>query len=76
MISKTEQAKTLFIDNKIKKSLKIFKGFDRVFTKDELKILGRTYEMFSNLRFYESLGFNFNDQLEKSMSIIRTKYNI
>lgn len=78
MKSKTQIAKEYFINGNYKSCLKIVKGFDRIFTKDEMKILSRTYEMISNINssFYQQLGFNKEDQLNKSIQIIKDKLKI
>lgn len=76
MISKTEQAKQFFIDGEYKKAFRIFKSFDRVFSKEELKIIGVTFEMYSNERFYTQIGYSFDDVLEQSINIIKENYKI
>lgn len=74
--TKTDQAKEYFINKEYKKAFKIFKTFKSGFSKDEIKIIWRAYEMYSNENFYMSLGFDFQGQLNKSIQIIKDKYKI
>lgn len=74
MKTKTEKAIKLFEEGKLKESLKIFKDFNLLFNKDQKAILKRTYEMYDNSKFYMQLGFNFEDQLNKSLNIIKLVY--
>lgn len=76
MITKTEKLKELFKIKDFKGALKIAKRFNRIFTKDEIKTILRAYEMFSNEKFYNSLGFVFEIELRNAKKIIKDKYKI
>lgn len=75
-MTKTEQMIRYFKDEDYKKSLRIAKTFKINFTKDEIKTILRAYEMFSNEKFYNSLGFVFEIELRNAKKIIKDKYKI
>lgn len=47
METKTEKAKRLFLSGKVKEAMRIFKGFDRQFEKEQLRVLQIAYESMS-----------------------------
>jgi len=75
-MTKTEQMKQFFIDGEFKKCLQIACKFKQGFTIDEIKTISRAYEMYSNERFFVSIGYNFIDELNKAKQIIKNKYKI
>ena len=54
----------------IKNALKIAKTFKLSLNKEQLDILTRAFEMYSNKSFYEQLGFNFEEQLKLAKEIL------
>lgn len=71
---KTQEALNLLDSGDIKKSLRRFKNYKMEFTKAQQSIITRAYEMFENEKFYSSLGFNKEDQINQAISIIEERY--
>lgn len=75
-MTKTQEALELFKQKEYKQAFKIFKTFRINFSKEESKQISRTFEMFNNIQFYNQLGYNFNEELNKSIDIIENKYKV
>jgi len=75
-MTKTEEMIKYFKSEEYKTAFKITKKFWMSLTKEELKTINRVYEMYNNERFYNSLGFKFDEELKKAKRIIKSKYNI
>lgn len=77
METKTEKAKRLFLSGKVKEAMRIFKGFDRQFDKEQLRVLQIAYESMSGHKsFYRALGIDTDKCEADSVDIVRRKYNM
>jgi len=77
MKSKLTQAKELFDTGNLNGCLKIVKTFRLSLTKDDLKVVSRTYEMLTgNHNFYNSLGFDVDTELAKANQILTTVFKL
>ena len=77
IISKTEQAVSLWKSGNIKEALKIFKTFKIGISKDDKRTIELAYEMLTgNESFYKSLGIDKTEVSNKAKVIIETNYNI
>ena len=75
--TKTQKAIDAFKKQDLKGALRIFKGFDHQFAKNELRIIQIAYEVLTGKgSFYKQLGINIGDMVLESISIIENKYNI
>lgn len=77
METKTDKAKRLFLSGKIKDAMRIFKGFNRQFSKEQLRILQISYESMSGHKsFYKGLGIDTDRYEEESVRIVRERYGL
>lgn len=77
VITKTEQAVTLWKSGSIKEALRIFKTFKIGFSKDEKQTIEIAYEMLTGKEsFYVSLGFNRVEVETNAKNIIEKVYQI
>ena len=75
MRTKTEKAINLFESGCLKEALSIFRTFRIGFTKEERRTLKIAYECLSgNAGFYQQIGIDTNSEIEKSKSILLSKY--
>jgi len=75
--TKTQKAIDAFKKQDLKGALRIFKGFDHQFAKNELRIIQIAYEVLTGKgKFYKQLGINIGHMVVESISIIENKYNI
>lgn len=75
--SKTKKAIGLYKAQDLKGALRIFKGFDRQFDRQQLRTLQIAYEVLTGHgSFYKQLGLNIGHYVGESMNIIDNKYNI
>ena len=75
MKTKTDKALSLFQCCDFKAALAIFSTFRIGFTKEERRTLQIASESLSgNSLFYQQLGIDTNKEIEKSKSIIASKY--
>jgi len=78
MDTKTEQAKKFIEDEKYFEALKIFQTFKMNLSKDNKSTLKRTHEMSiseRNKSFYETLGYNYKEEIQKSIIIMKNYFN-
>ncbi len=58
-----------------KNSLKLAKGFDNLYNKEEIETISIAYECLAGKKsFYTMLGINIEETIEKAKDIIRSKY--
>jgi hypothetical protein len=75
MQTKTSKAISQFRSGRLKEALAIFCTFRIGFTKEEQRTLKIASESLSgNSSFYRQLGIDTNKEIEKSKSIITSKY--
>lgn len=75
METKTNKAVLLFKSGQLKEALAIFRTFKVGFTNDERRTLQIASEALSgNERFYKQIGIDTGKAIEKSKSIITSKY--
>lgn len=75
--TKTQKAIDAFKKQDLKGALRIFKGFDHQFAKNELRTIQIAYEVLTGKgKFYKQLGINIGHMVVESISIIENKYNI
>ena len=75
--TKTQKAIDAFKKQDLKGALRIFKGFDHQFAKNELRTIQIAYEVLTGKGgFYKQLGINIGHIVVESISIIENKYNI
>lgn len=75
MRTKTEKAINLFESGCLKEALSIFCTFRIGFTKEERRTLQIASESLAgNASFYQQLGIDTNKEIERSKSIIASKY--
>lgn len=75
METKTSKAILLLRAGYLKEALSIFRTFRIGFTKEERRTLQIASESLSgNSLFYQQLGIDTNKEIEKSKSIIASKY--
>lgn len=75
MRTKTEKAINLFQSGCLKEALSIFRTFRIGFTKEERRTLQIASESLAgNASFYQQLGIDTNKEIERSKSIIASKY--
>lgn len=75
--TKTRKAIDAFKKQDLKGALRIFKGFDKQFDKNEIRTLQIAYEVLTGKgRFYRQLGINIGHMVVESISIIENRYNI
>jgi hypothetical protein len=75
MKTKTDKALSLFQCGDFKAALAIFSTFRMGFTKEEQRTLQIASESLAgNLSFYRQLGIDIDKEIEKSKSIITSKY--
>jgi hypothetical protein len=76
METKYQQAKNFYDSGDLKNSLKILKKFKYAFSKEELSIITRAYEILTkNSQFYIELGFNVDTEIEKAKVIVNDYFN-
>ena len=74
-MTKTQLAKNLLNEGKIKESLKIYKTFRLGITKEEQKQIARASEMTNGYEsFFVQLGYKKDIEIEKAINIIRSKF--
>ena len=75
METKTSKATFLLRAGNLKEALSIFRTFRIGFTKEERRALQIASESLSgNSLFYQQLGIDTNKEIEKSKSILASKY--
>ena len=75
METKTNKAISMLRTGNLKEALSIFRTFRIGFTKEERRTLQIASESLSgNSLFYQQLGIDTNKEIEKSKSIIASKY--
>lgn len=75
METKTSRAISLLRSEHLKEALSIFRTFRIGFTKDERRTLQIASESLSgNSLFYQQLGIDTDKEIEKSKSILASKY--
>ena len=75
MRTKTEKAINLFQSGCLKEALSIFRTFRIGFTKEERRTLQIASESLAgNASSYQQLGIDTNKEIERSKSIIASKY--
>lgn len=75
METKTNKAISLLRCGDFKAALAIFSTFRVGFTNEERRTLKIAYECLSgNAGFYQQIGIDTNSEIEKSKSILLTKY--
>lgn len=75
MKTKTEKAISLFKSGCLKEALAIFRTFRIGFTKEERRTLQIAYESLTgNDDFYKQLGIDTSDEIDKSRTILCSKY--
>lgn len=73
MARKLEVIHALKTENYIE-ALKIAKTFTIELTKEQNTVVRRAYEMHWNNRFYEALGYNLNEEVDKAVAILKEVY--
>jgi len=59
METKRDKARNLIKEGKVKESLRIVKVFDKIYSKDELRVLQIAYECYSSKEsFYRQIGID------------------
>jgi len=72
---KSEKAKRLFHTGDLKGALSIYKTFPFGFTKEEKRTIEIAHESLSGREsFYQSLGVNTAEMIDRSKEIITEKY--
>ena len=75
MQTKTNKAISLLHSGCLKEALAIFSTFRVGFTKEERRTLKIAHECLSgNAGFYQQIGIDTNSEIEKSKSILLSKY--
>lgn len=75
METKTSKATSLLRAGNLKEALLIFRTFRIGFTKEERRTLQIASESLSgNSLFYQQLGIDTNKEIDKSKSILASKY--
>ncbi len=75
METKTNKATSLLRSGNLKEALSIFRPFRIGFTKEERRTLQIASESLSgNASFYQQLGIDIDKEIEKSKSILTSKY--
>lgn len=75
--TKTQKAIEAFKAQDLKGALRIFKGFDRIFSKQEIRTLQIAYEILTGKgSFYKQLHYNIGAFVANSITIVEQKYNI
>lgn len=75
METKTNKATSLLRSGNLKEALSIFRTFRIGFTKEERRTLQIASESLSgNASFYQQLGIDIDKEIEKSKSILTSKY--
>lgn len=75
METKTNKATSLLRSGNLKEALSIFRTFRIGFTKEERRTLQIASESLSgNASFYQQLGIDTATEIEKSKSILTSKY--
>lgn len=75
METKTNRATSLLRAGNLKEALSIFRTFRIGFTKEERRTLQIASESLSgNSLFYQQLGIDTDKEIEKSKSILTSKY--
>ena len=75
METKTNKATSLLRSGNLKEALSIFRTFRIGFTKEERRTLQIASESLSgNASFYQQLGIDTTTEIEKSKSILTSKY--
>nr|WP_302584801.1 hypothetical protein [Paraprevotella clara]DAV71941.1 MAG TPA: hypothetical protein [Caudoviricetes sp.] len=75
METKTNKAISLLQCGDLKAALAIFSTFRVGFTKEERRTLKIAHECLSgNTGFYQQIGIDTNDEIEKSKSILLSRY--
>jgi len=71
MKTKRDKTRDLIRDNETKKALKNCKGFDLIYSKNEIRIISIAYECFSgNEAFYKALGVNTDEAKEQAKELL------
>jgi hypothetical protein len=67
MITKREQARYAYKNGNYKKAFYLGRKFDKIFNKSEIRTLEISYECMTNKNnFYDSLGINTENEIEKA----------
>lgn len=75
LCNKTEEAKALLKEGKIKEALSIIKTFRLGFTKEEKRSIEIAYECLSGHgHFYSSIGIDTDKEIEKVSLLLTDKY--
>lgn len=76
MKSKRDKTRDLIISGDYKTAIKNAKGFDRIYNKDEVRILQIASECLSgNLSFYKSLGYNTDNIILQAKILLNKMIN-
>lgn len=70
-VPKADQAAALFLAGKRKEALKMAKTFRFAISAEDSKQLVRGFECYDNGRFYEQLGYNAREEIEKACNIFK-----
>ena len=77
MDTKTHKALTLFKQGFIKEALAIFKTFRIGFSKQEIRTLEIASDCLNGRQmFYKQIGIDTDAEIDKSKSLIISKYNL
>ena len=76
-MSKTDIAKSLFIQGRVKEAFSIFRTFRLSFTHEERRTIQIASDVLNgHSEFYKQIGVNGDDFVKKAVSLIKNKYNI
>ena len=76
-LTKTEQARALFARGDYKAAFAIFKGFNLIFTKPEIRTLEIAHESLTGKAgFYQSLKIDTDAEIAKAKLLIELKYDL
>ncbi len=66
-----DYCRELIRKNEWKSAFKLAKGFDMIFSKEDIQKISISYEcMVGNSAFYKMLGYDLDDIIEKSKNIL------
>ena len=69
--TKTQVAIDFFKQNKLKEAFQIVKDFRMGITKEEKNILSRGYGCIQNPSFYQELGMDIKNEIEKAVEVFK-----
>jgi len=76
MKSKRDKTRDFIISGDYKKAIKNAKGFDRIYNKDEIRVLQIASECLSgNTSFYLSLGYNIDNIVSEAKELLNKMIN-